>query len=92
LLPSSRVSSSDTADSGGVVPAAAALGTVCLAGCYVAAFMVAQPNDPSSDNAAGAGLVIFGVPAFVVLLALIAVGFGIARGAKLVYRAPRFLS
>jgi len=74
------------------VPAAAALGTVCLAGCYVIAFMVAQPNDPSSDNAAGAGLVIFGVPAFVVLLALIAVGFGIARGAKLIYRAPRFLS
>ena len=74
------------------VPAAAALGTVCLAGCYVAAFMVAQPNDPSSDNAAGAGLVIFGVPAFVVLLALIAVGFGITRGAKLVYRTPRFLS
>ncbi len=54
--------------------------------------MVAQPNDPSSDNAAGAGLVIFGVPAFAVLLALIAVGFGIARGAKLIYRAPRFLS
>ncbi len=26
------------------VPAAAALGTVCLAGCYVAAFMVAQPS------------------------------------------------
>ncbi len=74
------------------VPAAAALGTVCLAGCYVAAFMVEQPNDPSSDNAAGVGLVIFGVPAFVVLLALIAVGFGITRGAKLVYRTPRFLS
>jgi len=54
--------------------------------------MVEQPNDPSSDTEAGAGLVIFGVPAFVVLLALITVGFGIARGAKLVYRATRVLS
>lgn len=54
--------------------------------------MVEQPNDPSSDNAAGAGLVIFGVPAFVVLLALITAGFGVTRGAKLVYRATRGLS
>jgi len=37
-------------------------------------------------------LAIFGVPAFVMLLSLIAAAFGIASGAKLIYRATRVLS
>jgi len=53
-------------------------------------FMVAQPNDPSSDNAAGVGLAIFGVSALVVLFAH-RCGFGIARGAKLAQGDARSL-
>lgn len=66
------------------VPLAAGVGTALLAVLYVAAMVAfADPNDSTTDNAAGAGLVIFGVPTalgLAVLLAMpAAVGWLVAR-------------
>lgn len=70
------------------IPAAAVTGVGLLAGAYIAAFVILQPNNPGSDNAAGAGVVILGVPTFVVLLALIAAGYGTSRGIARIRARP----
>ena len=52
----------------------AAAGTVALLVVYVAA-MLAQPTvDGNEDQAAAAGMIIFGLPAYAALVALIAAG------------------
>lgn len=63
------------------VPAAAAVGVTGLAGCYVAAFDIDQPGRPIDDNAVGAGLAIYGIPAFALLLVLLTTGFALTRAA-----------
>lgn len=61
------------------VPVAAMLGTALFAVLYVAAMVgLSDPNDTTVDNAAGAGLVIFGVPLFLGLVGLLALPAGLA--------------
>lgn len=68
------------------VPIAAAAGTVVLAACYITAFVQLRPNDSASDDAAGAGLVILGIPAFAVLAIVVGLGFVAARCGARVHR------
>jgi hypothetical protein len=62
------------------LPVAAILGTATFGMLYVAAMVgLSDPNDTTVDNAAGAGLVIFGVPLFLSLVVLLAVPAGLGR-------------
>lgn len=55
--------------------ASASIGTWILAFGYVFSMIVlADPADPTSDNGAAVGLIILGVPAFVVVTLLLVVG------------------
>jgi hypothetical protein len=60
------------------VAATAAIGTCALLTWYVAT-MVGQPDAAGSEQAAGAGAVIFAVPAFVAIGSLLAAGASIGR-------------
>lgn len=57
----------------------AVIGTGALTVWYVALFLADQ-SDPSADNEAGAGVAILTLPSFVLILALLALGAGLAYG------------
>ena len=57
----------------------AAIGTGTLTAWYAALFLT-TPNDPSAENAAGAGVVILAPATFATIMALLAMGGGLAAG------------
>jgi hypothetical protein len=56
------------------LPLAALAGALVLMTWYGVAFLVLQPDDGITDNAAGAGSVMISVPAFVVVAVLLVIG------------------
>ena len=65
-----------------VVLVSAPVGTALLMACYVVAMLASPPAStqgaasPDNDNAAGAGLVLLTVPAFLIMASLLGVGAG----------------
>lgn len=67
-----------------------AAGTFVVMACYVVAMLAtSNPNDPTVDNAAGAGIVIFVAPIALVLATVLGVGAGIATLLRIVWAKAR---
>lgn len=58
----------------------APVGAAVLCFWYVVAMI--SSNDPTADDAAGAGLVLLGVPALIVVVLLLGIGGGLAAGVR----------